>query len=767
MAYCDRVRDVAIQEAPNYASTCEIYSFHLKNTKAFATQAEKEPLTFEEEIQFSEILIKSVSIQSTTDEVTIYKTFPSLHEIRKMFEQKIMPYYLSLKNKARMKAIWIIYGMSYPPAVKNVSIEVTPEDFEAMEEWLKDEVVFDAVSTPKTFTDVKQELIEEPVDAYPQEDISEMSVLKVDEIYHKDAAIQTTLDDSFMLKKVDIEEIQETLRDEDTKHKIIEEQLSEEESKIDKLKLKGDEKPKREIEKPVIVQPRKTVLETKDLELLKQFLLEKDVWDVVFWQLYKDIDEKSVKMKSISQRCYTLLTEEVSLSDHWADNFIADLVKKFSNKTQDMLNSFKAQIQLRDQSMKLYWELISPPAARKLLRGTIFDTWDTYFHNYQNVEFKNESSLNILESESVEAVKKEVNDKLYSVFQHVNDIRNSRKEKQTTFQTKDSAVDLRLLQKDVLEVVQALHRQVCEEVRKITDVVQLRYLPYNDWIKAGELLNHDGTIYRYSELQEIFPRLWIGDFSAIRTSCRLRGIKFQIVLGNCKKCFTDFHDKCSSLMPRPYIYKPPVFTVNGNLHQMNVEAIDKATFPIFQYFRSTCDYIDKSLSSSEEANVAVISRQGKCRCVAIVLAYLMFKRNLTLREAVKQIKQKRAIRLNLGFLIQLVQFDRKIHRERKKPVTVRMKNVFEIRKKDCSESFWFREEQTVEKPTKSYIFLDDRFSRPDLRLGLNTNVFLHSPLSAPGPHFYTDIEHSILETPLYEMAPFNDMIKNALRWDEN
>ncbi|GFR20955.1 dual specificity phosphatase DUPD1 [Trichonephila clavata] len=185
------------------------------------------------------------------------------------------------------------------------------------------------------------------------------------------------------------------------------------------------------------------------------------------------------------------------------------------------------------------------------------------------------------------------------------------------------------------------------------------------------------------------------DFSAIRTSCRLRGIKFQIVLGNCKKCFTDFHDKCSTLMPRPYIYKTPVFTVNGNLHQMNVEAIDKATFPIFQYFRSTCDYIDKSLSSSEEANVAVISRQGRSRSVAIVLAYLMFKRNLTLREAVRQIKQKRAIRLNLGFLIQLVQFDRKVHRERKKPVTVRMKNVFEIRKKDSSESFWFRENKQL------------------------------------------------------------------------
>ncbi|GFR20963.1 hypothetical protein TNCT_30691 [Trichonephila clavata] len=148
MAFCDRVRDVAIQEAPNYASTCEIYSFHLKNTKAFAILEEKEPLTFEEEIKFSEILIKHVSIQSTTGEVTIYKTFPSLPEIRKMFEQKIMSYYLSLKNKARMKVIRIIYGMSIPPAVKSVSIEATPEDFEAMEELFK-EVVFDAVSTPK------------------------------------------------------------------------------------------------------------------------------------------------------------------------------------------------------------------------------------------------------------------------------------------------------------------------------------------------------------------------------------------------------------------------------------------------------------------------------------------------------------------------------------------------------------------------------------------------------------------------------------------
>ncbi|GFR20959.1 hypothetical protein TNCT_30681 [Trichonephila clavata] len=98
---------------------------------------------------------------------------------------------------------------------------------------------------------------------------------------------------------------------------MIEEQSSEEKTKIHKLKLKYDEKHRREIEKPETIQPRKTVLGTKDLELLKQFLLEKDVWDVVFWQLYKDLDDKSVKMKSISQRHYTLLTEEVSLSDHW------------------------------------------------------------------------------------------------------------------------------------------------------------------------------------------------------------------------------------------------------------------------------------------------------------------------------------------------------------------------------------------------------------------------------------------------------------------
>ncbi|GFU23251.1 dual specificity phosphatase DUPD1 [Nephila pilipes] len=767
MASNHRIKDVSIQASPNYGSFSETYQSHIIDYKHFMFQAENEYLSVEEENQFSDILIKNVAIQSTTGEVTIYKTFPSLHTLLKMFELQIMPYYLSLKNKARMKVLQVVYGISNPPIHNNASIQVCPEDIQAMKEWMEEDVGFDLISTKKTDKGEETEFIKESVDDYLQDDVKCVSELSA---FKEDASVQTSLDDLFVLEKDDSGILttlhKKKLKYEDIIKDITEEKSSESVSDIDTSKLKYEEC--KDIERSVNMQSIDSILETKDLEYLKTFLLEKNVWDAVFWQVCKSMDDETVKTKLVSQHSYTLFTEEVTPSDQWIDTFMTDLVKKFSKEIHDILQNFKVQIKLRNQSMELYWELISSTHVHKCPPNATLDNWDAFFLNYKNADGENGAfEKNILESECLEIERKETSEKIHRVLQHVKNFRNLRKERQSPLKSKEKKIDFRLVQKDVLSVVETLHRMLCKKVKKITDIVKLKDLPLKEWLKIDEILNHDGTIYSYSELQEILPRLWIGDFSAIKTSCRLRSIQFLIVLGDCTKCFIDYHDSCPSLMPRPYIYKPPVFTVNGMVHQMNILAVDKATFPIFEYFRSACDYIDKSLSSSAKASIAVISRQGKSRSVAIVLAYLMFKKNFTLRKAVGQIKQKRAIRLNLGFLLQLIQCDRKIHRERKRPVTVRMKNAFDVRKGLFGGSYWIRDYPRVEKSLRPYIFLDDRFSCPDQRLGINANVFLHSPLSAPGPHFYSDVEQSIFKTPLCEMGALNDIFTNALRWDDD
>ncbi|GIY36044.1 dual specificity phosphatase DUPD1 [Caerostris extrusa] len=234
----------------------------------------------------------------------------------------------------------------------------------------------------------------------------------------------------------------------------------------------------------------------------------------------------------------------------------------------------------------------------------------------------------------------------------------------------------------------------------------------------------------YSKLDEVYPRLWIGDFSSLKTSRKIQNIKYRIILDDCEKCITNRHDGCSLLRPRPYIYRPPCYTTEKNLHCMGIEAVDDTTFPIYEHFRAACDYIEKSLSSSTKANVAVVSRRGRGDYA------------------------KRAIRPNLGFMIQLIQLDRKLHHERRRSDNRRMKNVFPIRRKILFDNYWIRDEPAKPKSTKSFTYLDDRMANPDRRLGVNTNLLHHSPFSAPGPHFCKDVENSIMETHFKEMLPF-------------
>lgn len=55
---------------------------------------------------------------------------------------------------------------------------------------------------------------------------------------------------------------------------------------------------------------------------------------------------------------------------------------------------------------------------------------------------------------------------------------------------------------------------------------------------------------------------------------------------------------------------------------------------------------------------------GFSRSATCVLAHLMIKEGLTAAEAVKQVRQHRFIKPNEGFLLQLVQLEKKLQTER-------------------------------------------------------------------------------------------------------
>ncbi|GBM94580.1 Dual specificity phosphatase DUPD1 [Araneus ventricosus] len=700
-------------------------------------KAKDDSCTMNENIHKSEFLIKDVSIQSTTGEVSSCEVSPSAAVLQKLFAKKILPYYLTVEKKDRKRVLKMIYDITPPPPLRSSKTQASESDFtsqvilsEGMK--LKSVSILDMKGEPRQSTVSEETLVKKSTTL---KSISGKLARK-GVVTHKNISIQVDVDDSFEHAR-DGEKIfkggkgRTTIDTEDdmSETKTTEhEQLGTEDGDVESVKY---------------------MLQTKVLKDLRRFLLEKDVWDVVFWKRRVSKTEEEIFRGipiSVSGKGGEYLEEDIYPTSHWVDSFMAELIKISSEDVQDILTHFSEEIKLRDVAMNLYWQTMAPKSHQNR-----FPDWDG---NFTNLELEGVTSKNVPIVESSDINKKMSSHENMGIVRH--QVENIKKLiKRMDAINDEGNVARKPLSKRLLDAIQVFHGKLCEKVSKILKHTNIKYLTVNNWNKAEELLDHEGTIYQYSELDEIIPRLWIGDFSVFKTPRNLRNIQYRIILGDCKRCITDQHDTCTAKW-RPFIYTKPFYTANGNIHCMGIQAVDEATFPVFEYFRSACDFIAKSLSASAKANVAVISKSGKSRCAAILIAYLMIKKNYTLIEAVQELKRKRAIRPNLGFMIQLIQLELKLRRNRKKP-DVRTKNVFEIRRKNLLDSYWMGEEQSVAKPTKSFVFLDDRMSYPDRRLGVNTNLFLHSPFSAPGPHFCTDIENSTLRTSLFEMLPFYEL----------
>jgi len=76
---------------------------------------------------------------------------------------------------------------------------------------------------------------------------------------------------------------------------------------------------------------------------------------------------------------------------------------------------------------------------------------------------------------------------------------------------------------------------------------------------------------------------------------------------------------------------------------------------ISQYFKATGDFIEAALAAG--GKVVVNCWGGKSRSSTITLAFLIQKTNLTLEDAIVQVKSARTINPNLGFLTALIQLE--------------------------------------------------------------------------------------------------------------
>ena len=101
--------------------------------------------------------------------------------------------------------------------------------------------------------------------------------------------------------------------------------------------------------------------------------------------------------------------------------------------------------------------------------------------------------------------------------------------------------------------------------------------------------------------------------------------------------------------------KHTTMQVNG-INVMFVEITDDPSANIGKFFNACHDFIDQSLSKSQ--NILVHCAAGVSRSATIVISYLMHKKGMSMEEAYAFVQKKRQfINPNKGFLNILKQYD--------------------------------------------------------------------------------------------------------------
>ncbi|UYV66581.1 DUSP3 [Cordylochernes scorpioides] len=106
----------------------------------------------------------------------------------------------------------------------------------------------------------------------------------------------------------------------------------------------------------------------------------------------------------------------------------------------------------------------------------------------------------------------------------------------------------------------------------------------------------------------------------------------------------------------------PAFYRHAGIQFLGIEALDHVCFKLDNYFDKAANFIQKALESG--GKVLVHCRAGISRSATLVIAFLMIKKGLSVQEALKTVRAKRAIIPNDGFLRQLCELDDRLSLER-------------------------------------------------------------------------------------------------------
>ncbi|XP_068183411.1 dual specificity protein phosphatase family protein [Antennarius striatus] len=160
------------------------------------------------------------------------------------------------------------------------------------------------------------------------------------------------------------------------------------------------------------------------------------------------------------------------------------------------------------------------------------------------------------------------------------------------------------------------------------------------FIKELELILDSCTL-ELTPVDEVWPNLYIGNVAVAQNRKTLHKLGITHVLNAA-------HSKQGSIGNQSFYGNTCVY--------FGIPAEDSDSFDLGQYFRPAADFIHKALKSAE-GKVLVHCIMGMSRSATLVLAYLMLKQRLALKDALRRVAQKRAIYPNQNFLSLLLKLD--------------------------------------------------------------------------------------------------------------
>ncbi|CAJ1067536.1 dual specificity protein phosphatase family protein [Xyrichtys novacula] len=170
-----------------------------------------------------------------------------------------------------------------------------------------------------------------------------------------------------------------------------------------------------------------------------------------------------------------------------------------------------------------------------------------------------------------------------------------------------------------------------------------KQLPKLAIIKELELILDSCTL-ELSPVDEVWTNLYIGNVAVAQNRKTLHKLGITHVLNAA-------HSKQGSIGDQSFYGDTCIY--------FGIPAEDSDHFDLRQYIKPAADFIHKALKS-KDGKVLVHCIMGVSRSATLVLAYLMLRQHLPLRDALRRVVKKRAIYPNRNFLSLLLKLDEQL-----------------------------------------------------------------------------------------------------------